>query len=437
MTRLVLALLLLAGSAHADRLEKLDALRLRVQDSPYDVDARLELATLLSWIGDREGSRRQVEAVLAEAPEYWEAVVLMARLDAWDGDYEAARRGLDSVPKDEPGLRQRQELEADIAIWSEDHSRALARIDRLLTEEKSAPLYLRLATVELQRRHHFGAYLAVKKALDLNPLHPPSRQLLSELQLVRADVVYEAEFYPTYAPADRVGQATIVSATWLPRSRFSGTLTHIYRYRFQTHNSRLLLRGDWRATKDLTVFVEGGFGLPAIVVSAATVAAGVRFPFLKIADMGARYTWDKPGWGGHLHRLRADVGVGLPGGFQAEVAYSLGLVTHCGTVDDAHSLAIGGGWRNDDVHLRGRYWWGRELDKPERNASEGGLFDDEGCGVLDGDAVLALPEFDSHTLALSAAWTLHPRVTLTFGYDLGLRHHGTTHTTRVALRTWF
>lgn len=292
---------------------------------------------------------------------------------------------------------------------------------------------------DLQRFHHFGAWEHVTRALALNPMYPPARQLIDDLKLVEADLIYEVELFPEYAAGDRAGHSTLLRVSWLPRSRFSGTLLHEYRHRFRTHNSRVLLRGDWRVQKQLTFFLLGGFGYPAEVVPEWTAAVGAAFPLAGMFDGGARYTWDRTPWGGHLHRLRVHAGAGLPLGFGAELAYGVGILAHCGQIDDAHSMQASGSWDHESVRVRLKYGWGLELDNPIREVGLAGLFTAEGCPKVEslGQGPLSLPELKTHVVGADVDWRFHPRVTLKLGYDVGIRTQTTFHTTRVGVRTWF
>jgi YaiO family outer membrane protein len=84
------------------RPEAVQLLQKRLDERPDDTDARTLLGTVLSWEGDYDGSRRELEAVLATSPTHGDALPALVNVELWSDravDAEAlAQRGLASRP---------------------------------------------------------------------------------------------------------------------------------------------------------------------------------------------------------------------------------------------------------------------------------------------------------------------------------------------------
>ncbi len=417
---------------------RLDQLGARLYAHPDDVDARLRLALMLSWRGDRAGARVHATRVVTQTPEYWEAHMLLARLDAWDGAYASARARLGRIPEDAPGEPGRLRMLADMAIWGGEPLKARPYLQELLTYDKSAGIHYRLAVIEQQELNHFSAWRAARRALKVEPGHGAALRLRDSTRLISTDLLYEVEVSPDLESGQTIGHGTVVSATWLPRARWSATLTDEYRYRYGTHNNRVTLSGDWRATKDITVGASLGVGAPAEVVSKFTAGARITLPFAGIFDAGAGYTFDMPPWGGHLHRTRLDLGVAFPKGFSADVTYTLGLLARCGNADDLHGTGFAGHWEHGPLTMSLHYGYGLELDRPPVPVKS--LFTEEGCLIKDRPYASHTDpvELSTHNMGVDFKYKLNERVTLRGGFDTVVRTNETqVHTSRVAIRTWF
>jgi len=108
----------LAASGH--RAEALRIVRTHLAEYPGDADARTFLGTVLSWEGDYDGSRRELEAVLENDPRHDDALAALVNVELWSGHAsraeELARRRLRVTPHDAARLIQ--------------HARALIALDR-------------------------------------------------------------------------------------------------------------------------------------------------------------------------------------------------------------------------------------------------------------------------------------------------------------------
>jgi YaiO family outer membrane protein len=108
----------LATSGH--RAEAVQLLRTHLAERPDDADARTFLGTVLSWEGDYEGSRRELEAVLKNNPMHDDALAALVNVELWSNHAsraeELARRRLRLTPRDAARLIQ--------------HARALIALDR-------------------------------------------------------------------------------------------------------------------------------------------------------------------------------------------------------------------------------------------------------------------------------------------------------------------
>jgi YaiO family outer membrane protein len=77
-------------AANNHRAEALHLLSARLADAPNDVDARLLYGLVLSWDSRWDEARTALEQVLAEAPQYADAVMALTNVELWSGHPEAA-----------------------------------------------------------------------------------------------------------------------------------------------------------------------------------------------------------------------------------------------------------------------------------------------------------------------------------------------------------
>ncbi|MEO7272315.1 MAG: glycosyltransferase, partial [Vicinamibacterales bacterium] len=92
------------------RTEALDSLRLRLDDAPRDVDARLLYGLILSWEGRYDEARQALQQVLVQSPAYVDARIALMNVSYWSGRASEARDAADAILADDPGNRQARDL---------------------------------------------------------------------------------------------------------------------------------------------------------------------------------------------------------------------------------------------------------------------------------------------------------------------------------------
>jgi len=78
----------LATTGH--RAEAIAFLRKRLETHAWDTDAQLLLGLVLSWEGQYEDARREIEAVLMSHPQYTDALLALVNVELWSGHPEQA-----------------------------------------------------------------------------------------------------------------------------------------------------------------------------------------------------------------------------------------------------------------------------------------------------------------------------------------------------------
>ena len=408
---------------------------------PEDVDARLRLAFHYSWKGDRKNARIEVERVLRTSPRYWDAHVLLARLDAWDRHYTRAVKRIGVLLPKLADRRPALHLLLDIYIWA--HRPKLARrvATRLLKRDKTPELLYKLALIEQLDLNFLAAYRLAGEAIARARSHAGAERLRSDTKLLSVDVAYEAEIFPHLSGLYAHSHGIVTTAAIMPRSWLSFTVLDEYRWRFATHNHRLILQADWRVDRELQLSLFGGFGLPAHAVPKLTLGGAAAMPLGAGFDGIVSYTYDKPAWGGHLHRIRFDFGAQLPLGFRVETAYIAGLVSRCGAVDPLHGVLLRTYWLSPRLEAYLQYGFGMEFDRPLVRGDQLDLFSGEGCPSADapvGTEPLALDELRGHTVGFQVLYRFTRRFLLRAGYNLQLRFDGSSaHMPHLACRFWF
>jgi tetratricopeptide (TPR) repeat protein len=399
--------------------EDLEVLQKRLARRPDDVDTRLQLATVLSWRGDRLHSRQEAQLVIQQAPRYWDAHILLARLDAWDGHYGPARARLQQILQQLPTHQPALMLLADVETWDQHPGEAQRLLEKLLQREKSAEVYYRLARVAMLRFHTLQAYLLTRQALKLNPVNKEVLDFQKRIVLVSVDLAYQGEV----STGDEIQQAhsEILTVSALPRSFLSLVLLHELHYRYNTINNRLLLQADWRITRQITLSLMGGAGFPAQVIPEATGSFRLALPLLSRWDMAVGYIYDYLPQKSHLHRIRLDNGFKLPHDFRLEAAYIAGVLVEK-DVGDLHGLHLRAYWRPEWIEIYLQYAYGMELYYPTPYYALWNPF----------------KRLTSHLMGFQVMGNLGQRFTLRGGYDFELRSNETkAHLFHLAGRLWF
>ena len=79
-----------AMATGGQRAVAIDFLRKRLEVQPSDTDARLLLGVVLSWDGQYQDARREIEAVLASHPKYTDALLALVNVALWSDHPELA-----------------------------------------------------------------------------------------------------------------------------------------------------------------------------------------------------------------------------------------------------------------------------------------------------------------------------------------------------------
>ncbi len=109
-------------TAETRRPEALAALEMHLSVHERDVDARLLYGLILSWEARYDESRRELQTVLAQAPDYRDARMALMNVEWWSGHLDEARAAADTILADDPGNQPARDVraQADAATrpWS-------------------------------------------------------------------------------------------------------------------------------------------------------------------------------------------------------------------------------------------------------------------------------------------------------------------------------
>src|SRR5689334_18793835 len=85
-----------------DRQAAVTRLQAHLATAPNDLDARVLLGTVYSWMRNLSEARRELQRVLDANPSHTDALATMANVELWDGNPRSAesyaRRALDGDP---------------------------------------------------------------------------------------------------------------------------------------------------------------------------------------------------------------------------------------------------------------------------------------------------------------------------------------------------
>ncbi len=417
---MILVLAMLAATSGGDPVATLHE---AVQRAPDDLDTRLRLALALSWQGERTAARTHALEIVAAAPTYLDAQLLLARLDTWDQRFEEARTRLRRILIANPGHPVASEMLVDIAIRTANFERAGELSRTLLSKHRTPELFMRLASAELGRGDHVAARSAAAEVLARAPDHEHALRLTEDVPLVRADAWSQVSFLPY----GEVGLSETISVRALPRHFFSFVLTDEIRRRFGFTDNRLELRGDWRATRRITLSALGGFGAPSRIVARWLAGAAVSLELAQRADSTVSYRFEALPIGATLHRARADIGVVLLGPLRAELTGTLGILDYESGTEPVRALGGNLVFVTTDVTLRARYGFGNEVDL---------LLDPSNPAFVNPEAFLV--RLSAHSVGAEGSWRLHRHLGALVGYELQLRSDDqTAHHLRARLSFYY
>src|SRR5262245_56467351 len=107
-----------AAGNYAAALKLLEA---RLALAPTDVDARLVFGLVLSWDKRYEDTRRELQQVLQQTPDYADARIALMNVEWWSGHNSEARAAADAILARDPGQPQarlvRNRLDATALPW--------------------------------------------------------------------------------------------------------------------------------------------------------------------------------------------------------------------------------------------------------------------------------------------------------------------------------
>ena len=182
----------------AQRPEAIALLRAYLQTTPTDVDSRVLLGTVLSWEGQYDAARTELEQVLVAHPGYGDAIASLMNVELWSDHprraLEVARRGLAVAPNDQRFIQGRERATHQLDLvrpWSVSASTSYDWFD----DHRSA---WKETQATLKRDTPAGAVI-------LRGLHA-DRFSLSDNQ-------FEVEMYPRFRP----GTYAYVSGGYAPR----------------------------------------------------------------------------------------------------------------------------------------------------------------------------------------------------------------------------
>ena len=422
---LVVAVASAAAAEPRDLTAEIAALRAQVNAHPDDTDAKLELATRLSWTGQRDEARRLALDVIRRAPRYWDAYLLIARIDAWDGNYARARGQLAVLFRLAPDYLPGHLLEADTYLWEnrpDDARRALAEASASAAGPPSPEVVYRLAQADLLDGDTWRAHRRAADVLTADPAHPQARAIYDATRRFLVDLAGEVETFPFADPA----LATTATAVAFLRARTSVTGQYEYRWRFGRHNHRAAVRADWRPHRAVTLsaYVRGG---PVEILPFLTTWAAIEWQPRPGKVATARYLYDRFRWRGQLHRGQLEVGHPIAAGFRAEGAYTVGVLLRCSDPRRlVQAVRAGVGWERGRWVVGAAYSNGNEFERPDN----GDARDD--CQDLSNLFALT-----SHALGGTVTFKLDPRSSLLAGYGATFREAGVSHLGALAVRRSF
>jgi YaiO family outer membrane protein len=109
-------------AAAGHRPDAIAMLEAHLAQTSRDVDARLVYGLMLSWEGQYDQARRELQQVIVQAPGYLDARVALMNVEWWSGNRREARDGADAILATDPGNPQartmRERLAAAGRPWS-------------------------------------------------------------------------------------------------------------------------------------------------------------------------------------------------------------------------------------------------------------------------------------------------------------------------------
>ncbi len=146
--------------------EAIELYRLALARDPDSIDARIELARVLSWAGRNDEAIAEYDRLLELQPAHQQARVERAEVLSWSGRYTEAREALDGVLATEPEHARALRALARVHRWSGDPSGADRAYLAALAREEDAEARAEWEELRQGYRPAFGLDLRARGDSD-------------------------------------------------------------------------------------------------------------------------------------------------------------------------------------------------------------------------------------------------------------------------------
>jgi len=172
------------GRAPSRRTEAIEGYRSLLEASPEDVEARVQLAQLLSWSEGRlDESIAEYRKALEIDPDHRQARLGLALTLSWRGLNAESSRRFEAYLRDYPDDPEALLAGARLARWTGDRARALRLLDRAAALAPDHPGVLaETARLDLDLGRRAEARRAAKRAEMLAPELPEVRESLAAVE---------------------------------------------------------------------------------------------------------------------------------------------------------------------------------------------------------------------------------------------------------------
>jgi YaiO family outer membrane protein len=128
-------------------------------------------------------ARVLLTAIVADYPNYTDAITLIGRTYAWEKDYVSARKELEKVLAVDPDNEDALNAIIDVGLWSENPDEAIRYADIGLGYfPNSEDFLLKKAKAFIMKEEPEKAALELNRLLTINPTHEEALQLLAMLK---------------------------------------------------------------------------------------------------------------------------------------------------------------------------------------------------------------------------------------------------------------
>jgi len=146
-----------------------------------DLDALFKRARNLAYNKEYEPSRRILNAILENKPDYYDVRSFLGRTYAWDQQYSAARTEFSRVLIEKPDFADALDALIDVEIWTEQFTVANEYIKVALGYYPTSEQFLmKRVKVSLRQQDKLTASLTLRKILEINPGNKEALKMLNE-----------------------------------------------------------------------------------------------------------------------------------------------------------------------------------------------------------------------------------------------------------------